>query len=554
MSAAANLPGRLGQYRVRGRVGFDRNAEILVAREEGPLGFSREVTLRSVARDPAATTWGEIELAREARICERLDHPAIVRVVELFTAGDRLVLALEGAEGISLESVLASDVSLSDAACAYILATVASALAYAHDKSLIHRAVAPDAIVIGEGGTVKLSSFGVARSLESTPDSAVSLLDVRARVISPEEAGGGASTTKSDVWALGVLALQLFAREDAASVASRAASFRAPRLSSLRRDLPREVCAAVDAALVIDAKRRTITCAEFAKWIERVMDLDSGRSELAEHIELAFEATPDAQGTPRHSRTIRRQAASRRRLRRARLDVGDLEEVEELEELDLEPIEDEPISIEPIVDAPVVIAETPIVFTPIVVVATPKRRRSFAHVPSRLLLAATLIAALATIAHRTRNNAIIPVSKAEAEPEEQVINGNACAAADPHCALDPRPAPVIPPPARMLPPELGWVHVHSNGTVGQVFVAARPWGDPEKTIAVPCGRYYVNVARADSRGGWRGWMNIGQFINVPCDGTVAEITLARPAESYETPSARSKIASTWRSTWPMSKQ
>lgn len=568
MFPAAKLPGRLGHYRVRGRVRFDHSAEILVAREEGPLGFERDVTLRSVPRDPIATTWGELELAREARIAERLEHPSIVRVLELFTEGDRLVLAVEGAETVTLEELLARGAQLSDDACAYVLATIASALAYAHGRSVIHRAVDPTAVVIAVDGAVKLTAFGVSRMLDSTTDSAVTLLNARSRMASPEEATGAPPTAKTDVWSLGVLALQLFARGDAASAVQRAAAFRPPRMSSLRTDLPREVCAAVDAAL-----QSAITCEEFAKWVDRVMDVDGGRRELAEHVELAFEATPELTSAPRLSRTIKRQAASRRRLRRAREPVEAIELVEEVEELeDLEPIEEivRPLVREPSVIEPVQIFErlpapAP-ALEPVVLVSTPRprrpavarprvKKRSFAWVPSRLLLAASLAGALAVTAHRVRATPIAPASPLAQAPEvEEPVTGNACVESDLHCAMEPKPPPVIAPPARKLPEQFGWVHVHSSGTVGQVFVAARAWGEPEKTIAVPCGRLYVNVARADSKGNWRGWMNIGETVNIACDGTVTELTLKAMNASYEVKPARPTLVTSAArsSTWPMS--
>jgi len=581
MVPAANLPIRLGAYRVRGRVRIDRGAEVLLAREEGPLGFARNVTLRSVHRDVTSTTWGELELAREAQISELLEHPAIVRVLELFTENGCMLLAVDGWETLTLEELLAQRVErdgyLPDDACAYVIAEVASALAHAHTRGVIHRAVAPSIVVFDEGGSVRMSGFGVARVLEAKQDSAVDLLEARERVRSPEEAGGALPTRKSDVWALGALALQLFAKGDAASVAQRVVAFRPPRLSSLRRDLPREVCAAVDAALTIDHAQRTITCAELANWLGRVMDVDAGRHELGERIELRVEGPAEPAGARRLTRTIRRQTASRTRLRYAR--VREVLELDEVEEIEPEPASNPPIVVAPLpsrppvalvkalppalvgmpaLRLPLVVAPAPP--APLVVAARAPRRVARAPRPtrmgSRMLLIATLACALAVVAHRAPKGQLLPRAEAAPTPviDEPDLSGNACKPSDPHCAVDPPPPPVIAPPARKLPSEFGWAHIHSNGTVGQVFVAARAWGEPEKTIAVPCGRFYVNVARSDSKGGWHGWLNIGQTVSVPCDGSVAEITLSRPNQSYEVPSARSKIASTWRSTWPMSKQ
>jgi hypothetical protein len=339
------------------------------------------------------------------------------------------------------------------------------------------------------------------------------------------------------------------------------------------------VCAAIDAAL-----QSAISCAEFGKWLERVMDLDAGKRDLADRVELHFEATPELAAIPRLSRTIRRQTASRRRLRRARepLQLDEVEEVIEDLELEPEPVEDaeeireaieivrkaapalkriEPVRIMPPLE-PVRLEPPVVLIAPKAPAPTSSSRRTtkrISRVPSRLLLAAAFVGALAVTAHRTRLHAALPMPEPEDPPPtiEEPLDGTACVELDPHCAVEPKPAPVIAPPARKLPETFGWVHVHSNGTVGQVFVAARAWGEPEKTIAVPCGRMFVNVARADSKGNWRGWTNIGEIVNIACDGTVTELTLKAMNASYEVKTPKPKLAtlvSALRSsTWPMSK-
>jgi len=536
MFPAAKLPSRVGPYRVHARARVERGAELLLAREDGPLGYSRDVTLRSIARDADGPM--ELELAREARICERLDHPAIARVVDVFADGDRMILAVEGWETVTLAEILAQEGALPDTASAYVLATVASALACAHASGVVHRAVTASAIAIGSDGSARLSGFAAARLLETTIDSAAALLDGRERMRSPEEAGGAVATAKGDVWALGVLALRLFSGADGETVAARAGALRPPRLGALRRDLPREVCAAIDAALALDPARRTITCAEIARWLTRVMDVRAGRRELAERVEPEHELPSELLTVPRRSRTIRRQAASRRRLRRTQ--PTDALEVEELE---LEPISDteieedvadealsdeEPTTAEPLVLHPVAL------FAPKVAtsVAPARRRRSLGLVRfvTRSALVAMFVAAFMVLTHRAAPK-FQPSAAGQqvAEPTEQETESDACLRDPAHCAVVPAPPPVIVPPAHKLPPEFGWAHVHSGGTTGQVFVAARAWGEPEKTIAVPCGHLYVNVARADSKGNWHGWLNIGRTIDIPCDGTVAEVTLPRPS-------------------------
>jgi len=509
MAPASRLPSRLGQYRLEGRVRVEGAAEVFLAREEGPHDFARDVTLRIIRRDGDASSFDDSALVREMRFREGLDHPAIGHVHELFVEGDRVVLVVEGRETVTLDEILgrlaARGEHLPDSAAAYVVATVAEALAHAHAQPtpVLHRAISPAAVVIAEDGTVRLSAPPPLQTMRS-----------------PEEAGGAAPTARSDVWQLGVLALQVFARGDAASVLARAASLRPPRLAALRRDLPRELCAAIDAALTLDPSARSIGSAELARWIARVIEFDAGRSWFRQEIEPAFEVPHEGSGSQRLTRAIRRQLASRHRLRRARVREPEHEaapistdpisvELEELEPVELEELEPVDAPTPPTAEAPM----------PVV----PPRRRVVAGIGSRALLVATALSALAIVAHGARGpgraRVLVPLAQ-RSQPEPTPP------------AFGPPAAPVasatMKPPARKPLPEFGWLHVHSGGTIGQVFVAARAWGETEKTIQAPCGRYYVNVARTDRKGIWRGWLNYGRIVDIPCDGTLAEITLSKP--------------------------
>jgi len=352
----APVPRRIGDYQIVRRLRAEGPFETFLAQEHGPLGFVREVTLRSVRRDPDDPKHAS-ELAREARICSKLNHPAIARVVGFFEDGDRLVLVLEHIDGVTLASLLSrieeSTDRLPDAASAYIASTVASALAYAHavvddngtPTPVLHRALSPDVIHVMRDGTVKLGGFSLAKVLDKTPDSAVGLGS--AGYTSPERMKGGVATERADVWALGALTFRLFSGAAAARGVMQVMAGRPPSLSSVREGVPRELVAAVDAALQEDPRKRTISCSELARWLARLAPAEDGKRALRELMEEvpeenAGEPTAVDRGSRRKLRAMQRQAASAKMavLRAARERGEDvIEDITDDNELSVEPIE-----------------------------------------------------------------------------------------------------------------------------------------------------------------------------------------------------------------------
>ena len=352
---ATPLPRKIGDYVVVRRLRNEGPVEVLLAKEEGPLGFSREVALKCVKRDPA-TAGAATELAREARVCSRLVSPAIARVLGLFEDTERVVLVLEHVEGATLSGVLAhleaQGGKLDDGAAAYIGATVATALAFAHaltDETgaptpVLHRAVSPNAVLVARDGTVKLTGFGLAKILDRTPDSVVGMVKGAAGYLAPEQARGETVTEKADVFSAGMLCHRLLAgpgKQGGGGIVQLVAG-RPAQLASLREGLPKELCAAVDAALSEDAKKRTISCAELARWIGKVQKLEEGKAALREIVAAMPQEgedpapRPDRPSRRRQRLTGKRSVLGMKALRASRpgleLDLEELDDDEEDEE------------------------------------------------------------------------------------------------------------------------------------------------------------------------------------------------------------------------------
>lgn len=318
------VPERIGDYTVVKYLGRSGAADVYVARKDGPLGFQRLVSLKMVrfAIDDDAR-FAE-ELGREAAICSRLNHPAVVRMYDFFEHDRRLVLVLEQVEGASLERMLTNlarrKQQLSDASIYYIGLQIASALAHAHasvdedglQTPVIHRDIRPDNVLVGWDGQVRLAGFGLGKILGRTPDSIAGTISGTPGFMSPEQARGERATVRSDVYGLGALLWSLFAHTDPPRDGG------TPQLlSELRPDLPPEIVALVHAALESSPDKRKISCAEIAKWLS-TMRPEQGRDELRRHV-VVLRSSRSAAADPHDPGARARPAARRRQALAARM-------------------------------------------------------------------------------------------------------------------------------------------------------------------------------------------------------------------------------------------
>jgi serine/threonine-protein kinase len=147
--------------------------------------------------------------AREARILGRLDHPNIVRSVEpRITTGRYLVT--EFVEGQSLRALLAAG-PLPVERAVNIVRQICSALAYLHQKKVVHRDVKPENVLLASDGSVKLIDFGIAldRTSRRLTWAGRSTMVGTPDYMAPEQIKGHRGDARSDTYAAGVLLYEM---------------------------------------------------------------------------------------------------------------------------------------------------------------------------------------------------------------------------------------------------------------------------------------------------------------------------------------------------------
>ncbi len=233
-----------GRYRLERRVGEGGMAEVYLAHDEL---LDRPVAVKVLRQALAQDRVLRERFVREAQAAARLDHPHIVGVYDLGEWGGRPFLVMEWVEGPTLASLIRERGPLPVPLACELGAQIASALAYAHGRGLIHRDVKPHNILLkAEGGRweAKLADFGLAKVLSATSLTLTQEVFGTPQYVAPEVVRGERVTPAADLYSLGVVLFEMltgqtpFAGENPAEVAFKHLSASPPPPSKFNPQVP----------------------------------------------------------------------------------------------------------------------------------------------------------------------------------------------------------------------------------------------------------------------------------------------------------------------------
>ena len=198
-------------------IGRGGMGEVWLGLQRGPEGFRRPVVLKR-AGGMASGLDHEGAIAEEARLLALIDHPNVVRVIDLVKTPQGLVLVLELVRGASLRTWLSTSGPLPWEIAARLTADAARALEAAHGAidldgrpaRVVHRDISPENLMVSVHGMLVLVDFGVARS-ELRELTRVPMLKGKLPYLSPEQIHGEPLDWRSDVFALGAVLYELVA-------------------------------------------------------------------------------------------------------------------------------------------------------------------------------------------------------------------------------------------------------------------------------------------------------------------------------------------------------
>jgi predicted Ser/Thr protein kinase len=204
---AEGLGVRLGAWRIIHLIGRGGMGEVYEAsRADG--NFEQRVAIKLLQREAAAQM---VRFQAERQILARLEHPGIARLYDGGVTEDgRPFMVMEFVEGRPITEYCQITQATFEQRIA-LFTQVCDAVAYAHRNLIVHRDLKPSNILVTPGGAVKLLDFGIAKLLDAqrarvTQAAATPMTPICA---APEQLTGGAVTTATDVYALGLLLFEL---------------------------------------------------------------------------------------------------------------------------------------------------------------------------------------------------------------------------------------------------------------------------------------------------------------------------------------------------------
>jgi len=168
----------------------------------------RDVLVKLLRDDIAATPERSERLRREAESLDRVREPSVVQVLGTGVWKGKLFYAMEPLEGQSLAGFLREGHRFTSEEIVHVAEGVGKALKAAWSHKILHGAIKPSNILLDRSGAVKVLNFGMARAL--VPPADATLPAHVWRYLSPEHAAGGAAIdVRSDLYSLGVVLYEL---------------------------------------------------------------------------------------------------------------------------------------------------------------------------------------------------------------------------------------------------------------------------------------------------------------------------------------------------------
>ncbi len=259
-----------GRYEIIDKVGSGGMADVYKARDQR---LNRFVAIKVLKPEYSSDKSFVNKFRGEAQSAAGLSHPNIVNVYDVGDDGGLYYIVMELVEGITLKRFIERKGKLEVKEAVGIAIQIAQGMEAAHDNHIIHRDIKPQNIIISRDGKVKVTDFGIAKATNSNTITSNAMGSVH--YLSPEQARGGYSDEKSDIYSLGVTMYEMlsgkvpFAGDNTVSVALLHIQGEAMPLRELDPEIPVSVDKIVQKCMQKRPERRYHTASELISDLKR---------------------------------------------------------------------------------------------------------------------------------------------------------------------------------------------------------------------------------------------------------------------------------------------
>ena len=241
-----------GRYSIERELGRGGMGVVLLARD---VALDRPVAIKLLPQALATRPEARDQFLREARTAAGLSHPNIVPIHVVEARGDLVYFVMGYVDGETLHERVERSGPLTPRLAMKVMQEVAWALAYAHQRGVIHRDIKPDNIMLERASDRAIvTDFGIALGARDDNQTGGAVIGT-ARYMSPEQACGEPVDGRSDLYSLGATAFYALTGRppfDAANlpaILARQVAEPAPSVLAVRPEVPAKLAALIDRCL-----------------------------------------------------------------------------------------------------------------------------------------------------------------------------------------------------------------------------------------------------------------------------------------------------------------
>ena len=192
------------RYEVLGKIGSGGMSDVYKAKDHK---LNRNVAIKVLKPEFSEDRSFVTKFRVEAQSAAGLIHANIVNVYDVGDEDGVYYIVMELVEGITLKKYIEKKGRLGVREAVSIAIQVAQGIEAAHNHHIVHRDIKPQNIIISKEGKVKVTDFGIARAASSNTINSNAMGSVH--YISPEQARGGYSDERSDLYSLGITMFEM---------------------------------------------------------------------------------------------------------------------------------------------------------------------------------------------------------------------------------------------------------------------------------------------------------------------------------------------------------
>ena len=266
--------GRIDEYELLECVGRGGMGIVFRAHDSK---LTRNVALKVMSPSLLADATAPARFLREAQAAARINHPNVVTLFAVSEVKELPYIAMEFVDGESLQELLDQRGKLDVDEAITIAKQISAGLAAAHEAGVVHRDIKPANVLIGsEAGHVKLTDFGLARSLDGTQFTASGFLVGTPEFVAPEQIDSGHPVDhRADLFSLGSLLYRLvtdrtpFASNSTFNTLAQIGQTEPQEIRSINEDVPQWLAVLVHRLLAKDPEDRPRDASAVSRALEQ---------------------------------------------------------------------------------------------------------------------------------------------------------------------------------------------------------------------------------------------------------------------------------------------